>query len=234
MNRNPIKLLAFDADDTLWDCQSHFDRAEVIYAQLLQDYGTVEEIRSALFSVETRNMALLGYGCKAFTLSLIENAVEVSGARVSAGTIGRILNLGKGLLSIPATPLPGVEEALQQIQASKRWPMVLFTKGELQDQENKLQRSGLRHFFDDVVIVSNKTPEAYRQLCRRYGVQMSELLMVGNSFKSDIAPVLELGGSAVHIPFHAVWAHEVIEEYDHPRLRRLTSISQLPQLLAGL
>lgn len=226
-----IQLLAFDADDTLWDCQTYFDHTEEAYARLLADYGTEEQIRANLFQVEGRNMPLYGYGCKAFMLSTVENALEVSGGKVSADIINKVIDLGKALLSIPATPLEGVEEALRRIRDSRRWPMVLFTKGELQDQENKLRRSGLAGYFDEVVIVSDKTPEAYRSLCRRFGISIGELLMVGNSFKSDIAPVLELGGHAVHIPFHAVWAHEVAKEYDHPRLKKLGSISQLPELL---
>lgn len=226
-----VKLISVDADDTLWDCQTYFDHAEEAYAALLADYGSERQIRSALFAVESRNMPLLGYGCKAFVISLVENALEVSGGKVTAATLARIISLGKQLLNIPATPLAGVEQALRRVQEARRWPMVLFTKGELQDQQNKLSRSHLRQYFDEVVIVSDKTPEAYQSLCRRFGIAIGELLMVGNSFKSDIAPVLQLGGRAVHIPFHATWAHEQTEEYDHPNLRRLEHISQLPALL---
>lgn len=136
-----IKVIAFDADDTLWDCQSHFAAAERRYCDLLKPYAAEEEVSASLFCTETANMPLLGYGCKAFTLSLIENAVAVSGGRISGSAIGEIVNLGKELLNIPATPLPGVERTLASFHAEGRYRLVVFTKGELLDQENKLRRS---------------------------------------------------------------------------------------------
>ena len=139
---------------------------------------------------------------------------------------------GKSLLSLPATPLPGVVDTLRALRQSGRFRLVVFTKGELLDQQNKVIRSGLREFFDDVIVVSDKTRHEYQRLCDMFDTDVSRLLMVGNSFKSDIAPVLQLGGYAVHIPFDKVWQHEVVEEYKHPRLKRLQSISELPSLLA--
>lgn len=226
-----IKLLAFDADDTLWDNQSYFNAVEAEYCRLLAGYGTADEISSALFSVETANMPLLGYGGKAFTISLVENAVNVSGGKVSAATILKIIGLGKSLLDLQSRPLPGVAETLGKIQASGRYTMVVFTKGEILDQENKLRRSGLSRFFDDVVVVADKTPREYMRLCKRFNVDISNMLMVGNSFKSDIEPVLALGGYAVHIPFHTMWKHEVVKEHDHERLFRLKQFSELIQTL---
>jgi putative hydrolase of the HAD superfamily len=228
-----IKVIAFDADDTLWDCQSHFEAVEKEYCDLLADYGTSEEISAALFQTETRNMPELGYGSKAFTLSLIENAVKVSQGHITADTLLHIEMLGRRLLNIPATPLPGVEEALKAIRSTGHQKMVVFTKGEILDQENKLLRSGLWSYFDRVEVVADKTPRQYRELCATFGIGIDELLMVGNSFKSDIEPVLRLGGFAVHVPFRLTWAHEVVEEFDHHRLARISHISQLPQLLQG-
>jgi len=231
MFTNDILLVAFDADDTLWDCQSHFDAVEREYCKLLAEYGTAEQISSELFKTETANMAELGYGSKAFTLSLVENAVKVSNGRVDANTLLRIQQLGRSLLNIPATPLEGVEDTLKAIRAMARYKMVVFTKGEILDQENKLLRSGLWDYFDRVEVVSDKTPRQYRELCAMFGIGIHQLLMVGNSFKSDIEPVLHLGGQAVHIPFFATWAHEQTEEFDHDNLARLSSITHLPALL---
>lgn len=231
MFTNDILLVAFDADDTLWDCQSHFNAVEREYCKLLAEYGTAEQISSELFKTETANMAELGYGSKAFTLSLVENAVKVSNGRVDANTLLRIQQLGRSLLNIPATPLEGVEDTLKAIRAMARYKMVVFTKGEILDQENKLLRSGLWDYFDRVEVVSDKTPRQYRELCAMFGIGIHQLLMVGNSFKSDIEPVLRLGGQAVHIPFFATWAHEQTEEFDHDNLARLSSITHLPALL---
>lgn len=226
-----IKLIAFDADDTLWDCQSHFEAVENTYCDLLSEYGDKQHISARLFETETRNMAELGYGSKAFTLSLVENAVEVSKGRISASQLLKIQHLGRSLLNIPATPLEGVESTLKAIHNMARYKMVVFTKGEILDQENKLARSGLWNYFDRVEVVADKTPRQYRELCATFGIGIDEFLMVGNSFKSDIAPVLHLGGYAVHIPFEVTWAHEETEEYDHPHLIRIKTISALPALM---
>ena len=226
-----IKAIAFDADDTLWALQNYFEDVEHEYCQLLAPYGKEKEISAALFEVETKNMPLLGYGCKAFTISLVENAVKVSHGKVSADIIGQIIDLGKRLLQIDATPLEGVEKTLARIKEMRKYKLAVFTKGELQDQENKLWRSGLGRYFDVVSIVSDKTPEAYRRLCKELEVTPEQLLMVGNSFKSDIAPALKIGASAVHIPFHTTWAHEKIEEYEHPKLRRISRFEELEEVL---
>ncbi len=226
-----IRLLAFDADDTLWDCQSHFDRVEKEYCRVLADYAPADAVSRTLFSTETANMPLLGYGCKAFTISLVENAVRISCGKLTAAQTMRIIELGKSLLQLPGTPLRGVEQTLQLLRGVGRWVMVVFTKGEILDQQNKLRRSGLARYFDDVIVVADKTRDEYLRMCRRFGVAPKELLMIGDSFRSDIEPVLQLGGSAVHIPFHTVWQHEVVEEHAHDRLVRLESFSQLSQLL---
>lgn len=203
-----VKAIAFDADDTLWALQNYFEDVEDEYCDLLSDYGSKEEISASLFETESGNMEDLGYGVKAFTISLVENAVKVSQGEVPAKLIGRIVELGKTLLRLDARPLEGVEETLARLRQTRHYKLAVFTKGELQDQENKLWRSGLQRYFDVVSIVSDKTPEAYRRLCRELEVKPEELVMVGNSFKSDIVPALKIGASAVHIPFHTTWAHE--------------------------
>ena len=234
MNLKPFKVIAIDADDTLWDCQSHFDNAEAAYCQLLADYNDAKHISDALFETEKLNMSSLGFGTKAFTLSLLETAIKVSGGCLSGKVVAEILQLGKALLSFPTTPLPGVEDtliALNERKGGEDYRLVVFTKGELLDQESKFNRSGLCPYFEDIIVVSDKTEEAYHHLCHQFGVKVGQLLMVGNSFRSDIEPVLKLGGWAAHIPFHTVWQHEVVEEYDHPHLLRLKEFVQLPDLL---
>ena len=235
-----IRAIAFDADDTLWALQEYFEEVEHEYCELLSEYGKEKEISAALLETESGNMADLGYGCKAFTISLVENAVKVSKGKVSAYVIAQIIGLGKSLLHIDAKPLEGVEKTIACLKdrflqnagnASLKYKLAVFTKGELKDQENKLWRSGLQRYFDVVSIVSDKTPEAYRRLCRELEVSPAELVMVGNSFKSDIAPALKIGASAVHIPFHTTWAHEKIEEFEHPKLRRISRFEELLDIL---
>lgn len=232
IEKDKIKLLAFDADDTLWDCQLHFDAVEKEYQSILSDYGTATEISSRLFETETANMPLLGYGCKAFVLSLIENAISISNGELSANKIGQILNCGKKLLNMPATPLQGVRCVLETLNnVQRKYKMVVFTKGELLDQENKLRRSGLQSFFDATIVVSDKTSDEYEYLCKRFNCSVNELVMVGNSFRSDIAPVLELGGNAIYVPSKTLWQHEYIDEYDHTNLVTVSEISDILQYL---
>jgi putative hydrolase of the HAD superfamily len=240
---NNVKVVAFDADDTLWDCQSHFEQVEERLYEVLKPW--TNDGKRELFITESQNMTDLGYGCKAFTLSVIETALRVSQGQIAADTISELLTLGKQLLHLPATPLPGVRETLQQlrdifqakgIEASPR--MVVFTKGELQDQENKLRRSGLADFFDDVEITSDKTQHEFRQLCEHQGIHPSQLLMVGNSLKSDIAPALAVGAWAIHIPFHVTWQLEQfavgsggavtrVKDFDHERLFKVESFRDI-------
>lgn len=230
MNLKPFKVIAIDADDTLWDCQSHFDNAEAAYCQLLADYNDAKHISDALFETEKLNMPSLGFGTKAFTLSLLETAIKVSGGSLSGKVVAEILQLGKALLSFPTTPLPGVEDtliALNERKGGEDYRLVVFTKGELQDQENKLKRSGLANYFDDVVVVADKTEEEYRHLCVNNEIRPSELLMIGNSFKSDIAPALAIGAYAVHVPFSVAWKMELAETFDHERLTTIENFKDL-------
>lgn len=226
-----IQVIAFDADDTLWDCQTHFEEVERRYCTLLNTYCPESYTADELFKTEVKNMPELGFGSKAFALSLVENAVRITQGRITAQEVAEAALLGRSLLHIPATPLPGVVTTLRHIQESHRYQMILFTKGDQQEQEGKLHRSGLAPFFDDIVIVSDKTPEAYRNLCKRFSIDISQLLMVGNSFKSDIEPILRLGGYAIHIPFHVQWKHEYTEEFEHDNLWQINHFSELSELL---
>ena len=229
-----IRVIAFDADDTLWDCQSHFEEVENLLYSFINPY--CDDPAHELFVTESQNMEDLGYGCKAFTMSVMETALRVCGNDLSATQLTALLEAGKHLLHLPATPLPGVVEVLEILHASPstfRFPpkIVCFTKGELQDQENKLRRSGLAKYFDYVEITSDKTEKEFLALCRLLQIEPSELLMVGNSLKSDIAPALAIGAQAVHIPFHVTWQLEVHEDIEHERMVKIERIEELLTLL---
>ena len=226
-----IKVIAFDADDTLWDCQTYFEAVENTLYELIAPY--CDDPARELYLTESANMADLGYGCKAFTLSVVETALRVGGSHLTTAELSDLLNRGKALLQLPATPLPGVERTLRILKERGTWRMVCFTKGELQDQENKLKRSGLLQYFDDVEITSDKSQREFLALCEHQNVHPSQLLMVGNSLKSDIAPALAIGAWAVHIPFHVTWQLEHTDDIDHEKLTKIERIEQLATLLCG-
>ena len=224
----PIKVIAFDADDTLWDCQSHFERVEEHLYSLIAPY--CENPKLELFNTESGNMADLGYGCKAFTISILETAMRVAGNDLSVSTLSELLKDCKQLLHLPATPLPEVEETLKELRErcdTVNYKLVVFTKGELQDQENKLKRSGLLKYFDDVEITSDKGQAEFLALCEHQQIHPSELLMVGNSLKSDIAPALAIGASAIYIPFHVTWQLEHVEDFDHEQMVKIEHFSEI-------
>ena len=235
MPKLPYKVIAFDADDTLWDCQSHFEEVEEHLYSLIAPY--CENPKRELFETESGNMADLGYGCKAFTISILETAMRVAGNDLSTSTLAELLRHCKQLLHLPATPLPGVETTLAALKLKMddgRWKMedvrckmVVFTKGELQDQENKLKRSGLLQYFDDVEITSDKSEKEFLALCEHQQIAPSELLMIGNSLKSDITPALAIGASAIYIPFHVTWQLEHVEEFEHERMVRIEKFSEI-------
>ena len=233
-----FKVIAFDADDTLWDCQSHFEAVEKRLYELLRPW--CDTPAQELFKTESANMEDLGYGCKAFTLSVLETAMRASHHKMSVAHIEELLKMGKGLLHLPATPLPGVVKTLETLRArltDDGVRMVVFTKGELQDQENKLKRSGLLRFFDDVEITSDKSQREFLDLCEHQHIHPSELLMIGNSLKSDIAPALAIGAWAIHIPFYVTWQLEqyevsdgvasFVEDFDHERLIKIEKFSDI-------
>lgn len=227
MMSDKFRVIAFDADDTLWDCQSHFEEVENHLYSLIAPY--CEDPKHELFLTESGNMADLGYGCKAFTISVIETALHIAGNDLSATQLKELLAHCKQLLHLPATPLPEVVSTLEtlrsRIDGSSK--MVVFTKGELQDQENKLKRSGLLKYFDDVEITSDKSQREFLDLCEHQQIHPSELLMIGNSLKSDIAPALAIGAWAIHIPFHVTWQLEHFEDIDHERLIKIEHFSEI-------
>lgn len=227
-----IKVIVFDADDTLWDNQSYFNRAEDVFIEELKEYGTAEELSETLFKTESANMPVLGYGAKAVCISMMETALAVSGGKVPGENLSRILSAAKSLLSLPATPLPGVETTLKSLKESGLYRLIVMTKGDMLDQENKLRRSGLSEYFDRTVVVSDKGTKEYLDLCHSEGIALSEMVMVGNSFKSDIRPVIEIGGHGIYIPFHSIWQYEAVEEFSHSDIIRLDSFDKILSVLS--
>lgn len=229
--KEQIKVIAFDADDTLWVNEPYFQEIEKQYTQLLKSYGTSEEISAALFKTEMKNLKSLGYGAKAFTISMMETALEVSNQKIAADDIRQIVDLGKSLLEIPIELLPKVKETLEILKEKGRYKLVVATKGDLLDQENKLERSGLSPYFDHIEVMSDKTEKEYLRLLNILQIKPSEFLMIGNSLKSDIQPVLALGGYGVHIPFEVMWQHEVVDTFTHKNLKQVKGFDELLMLI---
>lgn len=225
-----IKVIAFDADDTLWVNEPYFRETEDRFCELMEDYLPQHSTAQELFKVEMQNLELYGYGVKGFMLSMIEAAMQISGKTISLNVVERILELGKALLAKPIELLDGVEEVLKALQG--RYRIVVATKGDLLDQERKLRKSGIEHYFHHIEIMSEKREADYRKLIRHLDIQPEEFLMLGNSIKSDILPVLAIGGSAIHIPYHITWVHEQVEHtIDHPKFWEAKSISDVPDWL---
>jgi len=203
------QLIAFDADDTLWPNQPHFDHVESQLAAILARFGAADVIGARLYAVQRANMHLYGYGAKSLMLTMTETAIQLTDGAVTGAEIQQLLDLGKRLLDFPIEPLPGVHEVLGELRRRGERLMVL-TKGDLFDQESKLARSGLGDFFDYVEIVSEKNEATYRRILARHGVDPAAFVMIGNSLKSDILPVLAVGGQAIHVPYHTTWIHEEV------------------------
>ncbi|MGL5318406.1 MAG: HAD family hydrolase [Bacteroidales bacterium] len=228
-----IKVIAFDADDTLWENETFFREAEHQLCVLLAEYGEEKAIVDLLLDHEVKNIPLYGFGVKNFILSAIETAMEASDYQVPNTIVKQIMELGNDILRKPVVLLEDVKEVLPGF--ARDYKLVLATKGDLLDQQRKLQRSGLTGFFDFVEVMSDKKADNYEALLKRLDVKASEFLMVGNSLKSDILPVLELGGKAVHIPFHTTWAHELVseKELEGKEFIQLNSFGELPGVIAA-
>lgn len=225
-----IKVIAFDADDTLWSNEPFFQDVEKQYTNLLASYGTPEEISAELFQTEMDNLKYLGYGAKAFTISMVETALRISRKNIPVTDIQKIINLGKSLLEIPVEPFTGVKKTLNTLKENKNYKLVVATKGDLLDQENKLERSGLSSYFDHIEVMSDKTEKEYLRLLNILQVTPEEFVMVGNSLKSDIQPVLSLGGFGIHIPFKMMWKHEIVETFAHDHLKQIKQFNEILSL----
>jgi len=229
---NGIKVIGFDADDTLWVNEPYFRETERAVIHLLSDYMNEEALSQRLFETEMGNLANYGYGAKSFVLSLVETALKVSDYRVPQETIGKILELGKELLNKPVVLLDGVRDALDSLY-SINYRLILATKGDLLDQQRKLSRSGLEGYFHHIEVMSDKKEEDYANLLHHLDIRAEEFLMVGNSVKSDILPVLGIGAKAVHVPYHTTWAHEEIDPDGQHEIVTVERIDEVPKLLNG-
>ena len=230
----PITVVGLDGDDTLWHNETRFNLTQGELRELLHRHVPDADVDRHLFETEMKNLGIYGYGIKSFTLSMIETAIQLTGGRIPASDLDVILGWGKRMLAMPTELLDGVEPALQEL--SKRYDLLLITKGDLFDQESKLARSGLADLFLGVEIVSEKNAGSYRGILTRRGIKADEFVMVGNSLRSDVVPVLELGARAVHIPYQVTWHHEHVPEESLPEAGwfRLASIGELGRRLAEL
>jgi putative hydrolase of the HAD superfamily len=205
-------IIAFDADDTLWHNERLFSMTQVKFKALLSRYTTNPNLDTQLYQTEIRNLRYFGYGIKGFTLSMIETAIELTNGKIQGHDIQQLIDYAREMLSAPVDLLPHVEKTITRLHP--HYPLMIITKGDLLDQENKIARSGLANYFTHIEIVSHKTPAIYSEILARHGYPADRFLMVGNSLKSDVLPVLELGGQAVHVPYHTTWAHEMLSEGD--------------------
>lgn len=221
-----IKVIAFDADDTLWENETIFRNTENKFYSLLKDYISDKKLAKILLQIEIKNIPNYGYGVRPFMLSMIETAIKVSNKKVTNEIIEKILALGNAMLTHPVVLLQDVEEVLQKLH--KKYKLIVLTKGDLLDQERKLKKSKLEKYFHHVEIVSEKNEDGYRHILHHLDIKAEEFLMVGNSIKSDVLPVLNIGGSAFHIPFHTTWALEKVNTaIKHPKFKELSSISEV-------
>ena len=210
INYKNVKVIGFDADDTLWVNETYFREAELEFAKLLSAYETSNKIDQELFKKEMDNLELYGYGVKGFVLSMVEMALEISNYNVSNKTIEAILDIGKDMINKPVELLDGVEEVLETL--SKQYKLILATKGDLLDQERKLEKSGLIDYFHHIEVLSDKKEANYSKLLNHLDINPSEFLMIGNSLKSDILPLVNIKAHAIHVPFHTTWAHEEVSK----------------------
>lgn len=213
MNLKNIKVIAFDADDTLWVNEPYFRETEAAFGTLLQGYLPDDEIQKILFDMEMQNLEIYGYGIKGFTLSMVEAICKISKNEARLDLVQKTLELGKDMLNKPVELLDGVEEVLKSLNGDYR--LVLATKGDLLDQERKLIKSGLEKHFHHIEVMSDKKTNDYKKLLKHLDCEPENFLMVGNSVKSDVLPVVELGGNAIHVPFHTTWAHEEVCKDSH-------------------
>jgi len=221
-----LKVIAFDADDTLWVNEPYYRQTEDQFYNLLSEFSSQRSLETELLKTEIENLALYGYGIKGFMLSMVETALKITDNKISGEAVEKILALGKQMLDQPIELLDGVEDVLQKLKDKYR--LVVATKGDLLDQERKLKKSGISHYFHHVEIMSEKDEANYQKLIRHLDIRPEELMMVGNSLKSDILPVLNVGGYATHVPYHITWAHEHIEgDVNNERFRSVAGISNV-------
>lgn len=228
-----VEIIAFDADDTLWANQNYFDEIKDEFCGLMKDYLPAQQISDELYKTEMQNLDLYGYGIKSFVLSMTKTAIRISDNKVSTQVIEQIIDLGTDLLQKPVEVLDGVEEVLDTLNS--KYKLVVATKGDLLDQQKKVRRSGLSRYFDHVEVMSDKKTQDYQRLLKNVRYTPNQFLMIGNSLKSDILPVIELGGQAAHVPYHLTWEHEIVDSdtLDKSRFISIARITDILPYLAG-
>jgi putative hydrolase of the HAD superfamily len=230
MSLKNIKVVAFDADDTLWHNESYFQEVEHKFCALLEEYLPQHTVERELLKTEIDNISLYGYGIKAFMLSMIETAIRISDSTIRVTVIEKIIELGKEMLDKPIDKLEGVDEVLPALK--EKYRLVVATKGDLLDQERKLKKSGLEHYFHHTEIMSEKAEADYVKLIKHLDIQPSEFLMVGNSLKSDVLPVISIGGHGFHVPYHITWGHEKIEKtIEHRNFMEFKKLTEILEYL---
>lgn len=225
-------IIAFDADDTLWHNEPYFDEAQERFCELFQDFASKQEILGLILNHQVKNLPLYGFGIKAFTLSMIDSALELTNQSISGQNIAKVIQIGRDLLQKPVELLPEVESVLQQLNG--KYKLIVATKGDLKDQHRKLHDSGIGHYFHHIEVMSDKTELDYQKMLGRLDCKASDLLMIGNSLKSDVLPVLNIGGHAFHIPYHTTWEYEKIDfEINHDNFKAFENITQIIPLLTN-
>ena len=231
-----IQLVGFDGDDTLWHSEGYYQAVHDEFERLVGRYVDLSDARvhERLLETEKRNIRLFGYGAKGMTLSMIETAIEITGERIAAGDVHRLLSLGKDVLAHPVDLLPGIREAVEAV--ARDFQIVLITKGDLFHQEAKVARSGLTELFHRIEIVSEKDRQTYSRVLGEFNLAPGQFAMVGNSLRSDIGPVVELGGWGVYMPYHLTWAHEKETGLDegNERVMRVAAPDEIPAALVRL
>jgi len=228
--KDKVKVIAFDADDTLWENEPYFRKSEDQFAEMMSDYMPPHDVNRALLKTEIDNLPTFGYGVKSFVISMIETAMKLSDGTISGKMVEKIIEIGRNQLNQPVFVLDGVEKVLKALQ--NKYKLVMATKGDLMEQEGKLEKSGLEQYFHHIEVLSEKKKSNYDKLIAHLDVRPEEFLMIGNSVRSDILPVLELGGNAIHVPFHTTWEYEKAEvNLDHASFHALEHIEQVLELV---
>ena len=224
------KIIAFDADDTLWHNEPYFDEAQDKFCELFGGYASKQELLRLILNHQITNLPLYGFGIKAFTLSMIESALELTNHSISGQNIEKVLQIGKDLLQKPVELLPNVISVLEELKGTHK--LIVATKGDLKDQHRKLHESGIGAYFHHIEVMSDKTELDYEKMLGRLDCLAADFLMIGNSLKSDVLPVLNIGGHAIHIPYHTTWEYEQIDfEVEHENFHAFEKITDVLQLL---
>lgn len=225
-----VKTIAFDADDTLWHNEPYFDEAQARFCKLFQDFASSQEILGLILNHQVKNLPLYGFGIKAFTLSMIEVALKLTNHNIPGKGIEQIITIGKDLLQKPVELMPNVEEVLESLQG--KYKLIVATKGDLKDQHRKLHESGIGHYFHHIEVLSDKTELDYEKMLGRLDIKAEDFLMIGNSLKSDVLPIINIGGYGIHVPYHTTWEYEKIDfEIEHENFLALNNIEEVLNIL---